>query len=75
MATSEDDKDAAAHEEGKRMSDWRHLNAAVEEFLDPGSTQRGCLQCGGELAIEVNGSSCRVWCRAEDVPVYTARGI
>ena len=55
--------------------EWRHMNAAVEDYLDAGRTERRCLRCGGELAIEVRGNARRVWCRSENVTLYTLRGI
>jgi hypothetical protein len=60
-------------EEREREID--HLNSAVEDVMEKGSTQRRCLRCGGELVVELLASGCVVWCRSEGTTLYTLRGL
>lgn len=52
-----------------------HVAEAARDLSATGRTGRRCLRCGGELAIEVRGTSYRVWCRGEGIVLMTSRGI
>jgi hypothetical protein len=66
---------ATKHLGEERERELGHLNAAIEDVIEKGSTQRRCLRCGGELVVELRASACVVWCRAEGAVIYTVRGL
>jgi hypothetical protein len=57
------------------LEQWRYIDAAVDELLEAGRTERSCPRCGGQLRVEECGDSYRVWCCSENAVLLTVRGL
>jgi hypothetical protein len=59
----------------ERLAEIDNADRASEELAYHGKTDVRCLACGGELVVEMFGSSYLVRCKQENRVITTSRGI